>query len=446
MSEAARALSEEQVAQVFRALARDHSQKRAALERELAWRCIASRAREKARRRGGWLSRLALPAAAAICVLCAVVGWTYRPMLEYELVGTATVMDGEVRAGLGGASLVFSDGSTVLAREDSVLSLSVVGQQAVLTRLVRGGLGATVRHDERSDWRFLAGPYEIRVVGTTFDVSWEPEPAVLSISMHQGSVRVTGPGKFDRTLSAGETLERTGAEQEPIRVMQPESEQSMGVKPRREEVFSSSPIVGKPAAQEDPGPGRAAGARTPAPRRHLATPPLPSGFAPVLPPEDDWPLLVSRGKFEEVVEAAGRAGIDDVLSSNGVDDLKALAQAARYTGYTALALRSWVGIRERFGGHPAALHAAFFIGRIYDEMDERSRARKWLDTYLFEAPEGTYASEALGRRLGLSRRMNEVDDTRRLARHYLERFPTGAYARAARGVLSDPAQPVPPSL
>jgi hypothetical protein len=440
MSEAARALGADQVAQVFRALADEHCVKREALERELAWRCIASRARERARRRGGWLARLALPAAAALCLVCAALGWSYRPTLEYELVGAAAVVDGEIRAGVGGASLSFSDGSSVRASEQSVLSLSIVGQQAALTRLVRGALNVSVRHDERSDWRFLAGPYEIRVVGTKFDLSWDPEPALLHIAMHQGSVRVTGPSRFDRIVSAGESLERAGIENEAGRALLPRSEPLRVTETSRSEVLASSPVHARDTGA-GPTPERALRAEravpaTSSPKPVRARAPSRERARP-LPPEDDWPLLVSRGRFEEVVEAAARAGAEDVLARSDVSDLRALAQAARYTGNTPLALRAWAAVRDRFATHAAAQQAAFFVGRIYDEMDERMQARHWLDAYLAEASDGVYASEALGRRLSLSRRMDDMADAQHLAREYLDRFPTGAYVRTARALLSE---------
>jgi hypothetical protein len=457
--EAGRALGDDQVARVFRALADEHCAKRAALERDLAWKNIAGRARERPARGRTWLRRFLLPAAAAICVVCAVIGWTYRPRLEYEVRGAVSVSDGEIRAGSGGASLVFSDGSTLVARPDSLLSLSIVGQQAALTRLLRGTLSVSVHHDERADWRFLAGPYEVRVVGTRFDLAWAPETSLLTLTMHEGSVRVTGPGKFDQTLVAGETLRRSGLE-EPLRASRdpelrtnaqhaaptlPEVPTATTLRPVKPLVSGLRAPEAAPRdewkddalpeedAVEDGAMADGASKEDVALHRALSA----DGLHAIVPPEDDWPELVSRGRFAEVVEGAEREGADVALATRSVADLKALAQAARYTGKTALALRSWTGIRNRFQGHPAALQAAFFLGRIYDELDQPERARAWLETYLAEAPAGTYASEALGRRLGLAKRLGNHRDVVRLAHRYLEVFPSGAYARTAQALLSE---------
>ena len=387
MSDPVHPVEDEQLARVFKALADDHSAKRAVLEKELAWKRITTQARERGLR-PSWLRRVLLPAVAAVSVSAAVLALSYKHPLEYEITGAASVAGGEIRAGIAGASVVFSDGSTVVGRPDSILNLGIVGQQAALTRLVRGALSVSVHHDERADWRFLAGPYELRVVGTRFDLTWEPEGSLLTIAMREGSVRVTGPGHFDQTLVAGEILRKSGVE----------------VKPALTAVRPGGEAHKEPSARG-------------------------------VPPEDDWPELAARGRFAEVVEAAEREGVDGTLANHGVVELKALAQAARYTGKTTLALRSWTSIRERFPGHAEARSAAFFLGRIYDELDQMAPAEAWLDTYLAEAPGGIYASEALGRRLGLAKRYGQHPDVERLASRYLATFPTGAYARSARDIL-----------
>lgn len=419
-----RPVEDEQLARVFKALADEHCAKRAILEKDATWKRITSRARERALR-PSWLKRVLIPVAAAAGISAAVLLASYKRPLEYEVTGAASIADGEIRAGIAGASVVFSDGSTVVARPDSTLSLSIVGQQAALTRLLRGALSVSVHHDERADWRFLAGPYEIRVVGTRFDLTWEPEGSSLTIAMREGSVRVTGPGKFDQTLVAGETLRKSGIEPAPARV----SARGHGL-----DTGADSPL--QPSSPE------VSTATTLKPLRALVPPkagePVPPKSAATMslvPPEENWPELVSRGRFAEVVEAAEREGVDKALATHNLDELKALAQAARYTGKTNLALRSWRGVRERFAGHAEAPQAAFFLGRIYDELDQMAPAEAWLDTYLAEAPEGIYASEALGRRLGLAKRFGQLGDVERLATRYLATFPSGPYARSARALL-----------
>jgi len=70
--------------------------------------------------------------------------------------------------------------------------------------------------------------------------------------------------------------------------------------------------------------------------------------------------------------------------------------------------------------------------------DGLTRAIKWYDEYLMRAPTGAYASEALGRKLTLTRKLQGSTSARPIAEEYLRRFPTGSYAGAARTFLRSP--------
>ena len=150
-----------------------------------------------------------------------------------------------------------------------------------------------------------------------------------------------------------------------------------------------------------------------------------------------WAALVAKGKFTAVIQAAEARGVEQSLAETGSSDLKALAQAARYTGRTPLALRAFQSLRQRFGQHGGGRQAAFFLGRIYDQQGKTAEALRWLNVYLGEAPGDVYASEALGRKLTLVRRVEGDAAAVRIARQYLERFPNGAYARTARSLVAE---------
>jgi len=341
-------VADEQIARAFRSLAEQHAAQREPAERRLAWNHLEHRALAgaSARRGPAYVARWVVPALAAAIVLL-VGAWLRQPSLDFEVSG-ATVKDGEIRTSAERGVVAFSDGSRVEASARTALSVSIVGQHAALTRLARGNLRVDVRHEEETDWVFLAGPYEVRVVGTKFKLGWDPDAARLSIAMLEGRVRVRGPGKLDRLLSKGEALEwpplappSAPALPEPSVTATPELEQ-------------------RSAEHAAPGPSRASGERSPA-----ASPPSAESAT-------NWSALVSSGRFEDVVDAAERAGIDGVLSARGPAELKALAHAARYTGRTALALRTWQVIRERFSGRSTAQQAAFFLGRIHDQQGRSS--------------------------------------------------------------------------
>ncbi|MEO8214346.1 MAG: hypothetical protein ABI560_14195, partial [Myxococcales bacterium] len=65
-----------------------------------------------------------------------------------------------------------------------------------------------------------------------------------------------------------------------------------------------------------------------------------------------------------------------------------------------------------------------------------AQASAWYDTYLTDAPDDAFRAEAMGRQMTATLRLGRTERARDLARQYLGRYPQGAYARAARAILS----------
>lgn len=419
--------SEDRVVATFRSLAEQHAAERRRRGADAVWRQIEARQRGDQTPPAGKrppqarliLSWPKLLAAALVCVglSAAVVLGVHRLTLEpqpaftYRVLGAS--MHGPVlQTAAEPATIAFSDGSHIQAEAHTTLSVDVLGPGRVSTRLAAGQLRVKVTRAETTDWRFLAGPYEVRVVGTVFDLSWEPSPERFTLAMHEGQVQVTLPGPLVRSIGAGQTLILPASEAPPS---SPAARTTAATPADSVALDEGSPAAAQPRSRAAP---------LAAERR---TPPL---GAP------SWPQLVATGHFTDVVELAEQSGVVRVLAERPAADLKALAQAARYTAREPLAVQSWTAIRRRFAGTPAASEAAFFLGRIRDERGEPARALQEFDNYLREAPRGTYASEALGRKLSLVRRLQGQPAARRWAHEYLQRFPTGSYAETARGILT----------
>lgn len=407
MTQANKPLGERQIAEVFRSLADEYAELRIASDRRRAEQRIQRPqlmldAPEPARSRFRISLRRLLPAVAAAATFAWVLSlWLLPPsLLEYSVEG-ASIERGVLRTLDRPASIRFSDESAILAAPSTTLQLDVVGERAALARLVKGNLDVAVHHAENTDWRFLAGPYEVRVIGTRFALAWDPEQAALSLVMKEGKVRVVGPDALDRMLVAGQRLD-----------------------------LSRNPApVAVATAPEPAGVPEAPPRRTAAASREDSPPP--TSIAPV---SRSWSSLVAAGRFEQVVREAQTEGIARAHAERPAPELRALAQAAAYTGRTDLAIKTWTVVRARFTGRSAE-QAAFFLGRIFDQSGRHSEALNWLRTYLREAPRGVYASEALGGVLTLVRRTEGPTAAQPLARNYLERFPKGSYAAAARAVL-----------
>ena len=326
-----------------------------------------------------------------------MLGFRADSQLNYELRG-GRAQDGVIVAERGEATVALSDGSSILAENRTKFSVDVVGRNAALTRLVTGKLHVRVAHNDDTRYRFIAGPYEVRVVGTEFDLAWDPEGAGLTLAMSKGEVRLVEPGGKLSTVKAGQALRLPG--------------------------------LAESATQDAPA---TASARAPTAASVDAATPARALPGPQAPPT--WDALVAKGQFAEVVREAETLGIDNVTERRQASDLKALGQAARYVGQRALSVRAFSALRERNRGTDAARQAAFFLGRLQEEQGNQADALRWMNTYVAEAPRGVYAAEAYGRRLSLTERLRGTAAAVPLAREYLERFPEGAYAASARALV-----------
>jgi ferric-dicitrate binding protein FerR (iron transport regulator) len=403
-------LSERQVGAVIRRLADEHAARVAERDRARAWRRIESNLPQVAPVAGGGSRRIvaiaALVAAAAGSLL--MLGSRADAPLSYELRG-ARAQGGIIEAQRGEATVSLSDGSAILAENHAKFSVDVLGKNTALTRLVSGKLHVRVVHNDDTQYRFIAGPYEVRVVGTEFDLAWDPSGEGLQLSMSKGEVQLAGPDGALHTLRAGQSLHLPAPALALARGLALHSAQT-----------PAAPAA--PAAQEEP---ETAG---------TVTRPLEHAARPSAKDSASWDALVAKGQFAEVVREAETLGIDRALTSKGPSDLKALGQAARYVGKRSISLRAFTALREQNRGE-AARHAAFFLGRLYEEQGNQAEALRWLDTYVSEAPRGVYAAEAYGRRLTLTERLRGRAAALALGREYLERFPQGAYAQRARALV-----------
>lgn len=388
------------VGAVIRSLSEQHAERVEARDKARAWEHIESSippATAGASPKVGSGRLVAIAAAVAVAAgTFLMLGFRADSQLTYELRG-GSAQGGLIEARRGEATVSLSDGSSILAENQTKFSVDVVGRNAALTRLVSGKLHVKVEHNEDTSYRFLAGPYEVRVVGTEFDLAWDPAGGGLTLAMSKGEVRLSEPGGKLRTLRAGQALSLPG--------LAPKVDGSA----RRAPAPAAAPSTPEPEAAP-----RATQRET-----NPAT----------------WDALVAKGQFAEVVREAETLGVDTVAATRGASDLKALGQAARYVGKRPLALRAFTALRERYRGTDSARHAAFFLARLQEEQGNQSEALRWLNTYVAEAPSGVYAAEAYGRRLSLTQRLAGHAASVALAREYLERFPEGAYAHSARGIV-----------
>jgi TolA-binding protein len=152
-----------------------------------------------------------------------------------------------------------------------------------------------------------------------------------------------------------------------------------------------------------------------------------------------WRAALARGQWAEILADAERDGVEKTLETASSDDLLALADAARYRRRVDLARASLLAQRRRFPSSPRSLDATFLLGRVEELRNGgRTTAVELYDEYLARAPTGTYAAEALGRKMILTREAAGAASARALAEEYLRRFPEGSHAGAARAIQRVP--------
>lgn len=357
-----------------------------------------------------------LLAAAALAVLAiGLVLIRPRPALSYAVLGSRAD-GGYVQAAEqgSGAKVHFSEGSELLFEAGARGRIAEVSPRGASVVLESGAVHVEVNHLPGAAWSVQAGPYRIAVLGTVFDVRWSGE--TLEVRLRRGSIVVHGPvAAGEITLLAGQML-----------VAHLDGELRVGSIGEAES--------GRAQAELDPAaPPASAAVKAPSPAASA------SAATVSAEPRPSWSSRVAAGDYAAVIDAAEARGVDAALAEAPLADLVALGDAARYKGRTDLARRALTAQRSRFRGSSAATAAAFLLGRLSeDSLGQSAAAIAYYDQYLAEAPGGSFAAEALGRKMIALKRAGGAAAAAPIATDYLARFPGGAYAASAREILGSP--------
>jgi TolA-binding protein len=362
-----------------------------------------------------------LPLALAAVVVLAL-GFTAQRLwpkpIAYEVHGAP--LDGPyVSASTGPVSVAFSDGTVVRAEPGSRLRVDEPKRNGARVLVERGRAAVSVVHRPGAEWSFLGGPFEVRVTGTRFDLDWDPASEVLEIGMREGSVEVRGP-LGGVVAVRGKQRFRAELATRRMTVVDAVDEIATNEPPEPSE---PAPAFDAEGTTEEPG------AREP--EREAARP------AASTATRESWSKLVANGDFELVVRQANERGLDACLRSCGATDLRALADAARYTSRGDVAERALTTLRQRFAGTGQSRAASFLLGRLFEARGAADRARGWYETYLAEAPSGSLAAEALAGKMRMILATRGKAAAEPVARDYLSRYPDGVHAKPARRILGE---------
>lgn len=375
-----------------------------------------------------WQAVSALGFAALLLVAAPAAWFAVRSPgpLTFEVINGTVGAAGEIHPADAGTRIRFSDGSEIALDREARAQVNQVTPVGARIMLSNGRAHTFFVPKPHARWQVAAGPYVVQVTGTVFDVQWSGDSEAFDVWLEKGSVRVSGP-------LIGDGIAMTHGQHLLTRV----KDSRILLDSQRADAAEPGPATpGTPELPAAPTvePATAHGDATGSAEEDETHPPSRIPARVTHPAIKSWSRRMARGDFEAVVEAAERRGIESVLTRGAHAELAALADAARYTRRGRLAGRALNAERERFPQTAEGREASFFLGNLAEDGGDRSGAISWYARYLREDAAGTYAAQALGRKMLIESRRGSssagID-----AEEYLQRFPSGSYADATRLIL-----------
>lgn len=326
--------------------------------------------------------------ALAVAALVAFVLWP-AAALDYEVVG-ASSEGGYLRApATASATISFSDGTSIIADAGTRLRLDEVESNGARISVEEGRVVTHVIHESDTNWSFLAGPFSVRVTGTRFSLAWDRSQEVLEVTLSEGSVEIDGFGRQRPVVVAAGQRFVGDAKTRSLLVV--DVTQASATPAGKSALSPTDMQPTSPAVDTN-----AISTVKPNDRRPAATEHPSKAIAPSAP----WSRLVADGQFARVVDEAKARGTTQCWSSCSAAELTALADAARYTGQNRLSESALDALRQRFGAQGG--RSAYMLGRLAESEGRRAEARRWYETSLGEAPNGSFANEALAGKMRVS--------------------------------------------
>jgi hypothetical protein len=324
--------------------------------------------------------------------------------------------------------LRFSDASDITLDASGRARVVDVDANGARVILEAGVAHVAITHREASRWHIVAGPFDVVVTGTQFDVAWEPTTEKFSVHMKQGTVHVLGALLGEgHALSTGEALEvdvPSGViHQIDSRTLPPSS------------TTSDVPPSSEPSAVNISNDAGSVASEVAAPSIIAAS--SASNSARAFAASPAWAQLARAGKYQSAVDAAETLGFDAACNGAKIADVLALGDAARFSGKNGEAREAYTAVRLRSPKDPLAAEAAFDLGKIaFDRDHDYVAAAKWFDTYGRELPNGTLAREAAGRLIEARQKSGDHVDLEAAAQSYLAKYPDGDHADLARSIVN----------
>jgi len=305
-----------------------------------------------------------------------------------------------------GREVELSDGSSLrLGAHTRVVFERNDGREVVLS-LPEGEVDFFVRPGGSRRWQVETGWVRVEVVGTVFRL--ERTDLAVVVRVMRGRVRVSGPAvrQDPIELGAGDSrrFPRPGLNEGGT-----DAQAS-----RREEVapldLDSNPELGGQEVQGSTGQARLSS-------RNMG-----------------WRELVAERRYREAYENLGVEGhTRRTAEATSVDELLALADAARLGGHPRQAVGPLERIVEGHSGDRRAAVAAFTLGRLrVDVLGDPGQGAEAFSKVLVLGAPAALRESAHARLVEARKASGDHYGARRAARNYLERYPTGRWSDSIR--------------
>jgi len=305
--------------------------------------------------------------------------------------------------------LRFSDGTAMDLSPGTRARVAALSRHGASLSLETGRISANVVHRNFADWTIGAGPYLVRVVGTEFDVAWDPDLENLEVEVRRGTVKVSGPVLADDQSVSTEQRLTVSLRERRATIHTLDSEASLTDVPPAEMPSAEGADLRGPENARSASPGDLSA---------------------------QWITLYRQGDYDKALELVDRLGFDSVARASGPDDLMKLYDLVRIAKQPTRAIRVLLIARRRFPTSEAASIAAYKLGTTYAEKGQHAEAARWFVQYLREPGSRKLAPEALGRLMESQERLGWHERAEATAHKYLSVYPNGPHRDYAQRLTS----------
>lgn len=344
---------------------------------------------------------------ATVAAAAGLLLYLQRPVPEAALtVATGMAVGVPIVAHSQSIPLNFSDGSKILLLDGTRASIRDLNANGAEVELETGKTRVSVHHQPKTRFSLHAGPYQVGVTGTKFDLEWLPSRERFELLLEEGSVVVS-------TDKANHAAVKMSA---PERLVIDHGQ------------WQLSPVAkdNAPAATLEPGDAGLPAA----PRAAEPSTAAPSPAASNAPATRSWQEWSKLGKYHQAYAEAAASGIPRLAQTGSAQSLLTLAEVCRFAGHPGDGIATLSRLRQRFENSDEAAIAAFQLGRL----SQGEQAALWFRSYLRERPNGELAREASGRLLEALDKAGNRAAALDAAKSYLLRYPSGPHARFARQI------------